>query len=169
MDTFWNRQLVLGGRKNKALSVNTRSDDRDTFKSQILEFRPGNIKFLFCHQAGDKVREVVSSLRVGSSGTVKTDSTCPTRRGQLLSSSSLLLVSGNVDPDYCTFQLCKCNWKCEFLWKLKKEDVNTGGRFLLSKQEGMESKQRDILHCNWKNKGNEFQKVSLSSRLGPVY
>lgn len=68
IDTFWNRQLVLR-MKNKAISVNTRSDDRDTFESQILEFRPEDRKFLFCHQAGDK-SERSGILRGGSSGTV---------------------------------------------------------------------------------------------------
>lgn len=42
-----NRQLLLGRLENEVASVNKRSDYRGTFRSQILELRPGNIKFLF--------------------------------------------------------------------------------------------------------------------------
>ena len=42
-----NRQLLLGKMENEVVSVNKRSDYRDTFRSQILQFRPGDIKSLF--------------------------------------------------------------------------------------------------------------------------
>ena len=41
-----NRQLLLGRLENEVATVNKRSDYRGTFRRQILELRPGNIKFL---------------------------------------------------------------------------------------------------------------------------
>lgn len=64
----------------------------------------------------------------------------PHLKEQQLTTSSLVLVSGNMNPGYHTHQFFKSDWKWEFLWKLK--EINNGERFL-SKQKGMESKYRD--------------------------
>ena len=42
-----NRQLLLGRLENEVTTVNKRSDYKGTFRHQVRELRPGNIKFLF--------------------------------------------------------------------------------------------------------------------------
>lgn len=51
---FFGVGLVLGRMRNKVIFVNMRLDYRGFFKSQILEFSLGNIRFFFCYQVGDK-------------------------------------------------------------------------------------------------------------------
>jgi len=66
-----NRELLLGRLENEVATVNKRSDYRGTFRRQILELRPGNIKFLFfVTRQVTKLRAVGSYMTEGSSGIV---------------------------------------------------------------------------------------------------